>query len=274
MATDSSDDIAALRLEIERLRADLEAAKTQGFISTPPSATWASDVQSPPASQPTVTPDPVETMSGENRMLLWIGAGLLLLLLLFLMTTCGGSGAEAPPNAAEAAADAAAADAKAAAAAASSDIPAPQPEKVEPTPGAQWSYDQSDEAMGGTTKTACVTSNDQISLDFPYHPASMQFCIRKSPKYGLDTYTAINGDGQILCSSYSRCRIRVRFDDKVAQIWPGTDAADGSSNIVFLRRSAGLVEAIKRAKTMRIELEFYQNGVQSVTYDVEGLKWP
>jgi len=129
--------------------------------------------------------------------------------------------------------------------------------------------------MGGKTKTACVWSSDLISLSWPYPAAQrMQLCIRKSPQFGLDAYASLERDGQILCNVYSNCHIRVRFDDKAAQAWSGADAADGSTNIVFLRRTSSLVAGLKSAKRLRLELDFYQNGRQSVEFDVQGFEWP
>ena len=143
----------------------------------------------------------------------------------------------------------------------------------EPEPRTQWVYSETEDPMGGATKTACVMSSDRVHLDFPYDDQEMRLCIRRSPKFGLDAYATLISDGQILCNSYSQCHIRLRFDDAAARSWSGGEASDGSSNIIFLENVSGLISSIKSSKTMRLELEFYQNGVQTVTFDVVGLKW-
>ena len=145
--------------------------------------------------------------------------------------------------------------------------------EADPEPRTQWVYSDTEDPMGGSTKTACVTSSDRVHLDFPYDDQEMRLCIRRSPKFGLDAYATLMSDGQILCNSYSQCHIRVRFDAGAPQRWSGGEASDGSSNIIFLENVTRLISSIKSSETMRLELEFYQNGVQTVTFDVRGLEW-
>ena len=47
-----------------------------------------------------------------------------------------------------------------------------------------------------------------------------------------------------------------------------------STNIVFLRREDRIVAGLKTAKIFRLEMEIYQHGVQTVTFQTEGLQWP
>lgn len=261
---DESEELAALRAENARLRAELEASRAAGQSPPPPSS-------------PVISGGPVigegKPMSGCAK---WALGGVGFLILLIVLGMCTASKTPSKPEAATAPA---AGDAKPAdSAKPAAPVPAPaSPDADKPAapaePATAWRYDQSEDPMGGVTKTACVTSVNEVSLDFPYHTQPMTLCLRRSPKFGLDAYASLVSDGQILCSTYSRCHIRVRFDDKPAVAWSGADAADGSSNIVFLTRTAGLIAKIKSAKRMRLELEFYQAGVQTVEFPVEGLKW-
>jgi len=237
----SDDELERLRAENEQLKAALAGREQGTSASAPPHA------------------------SAKAGLAVLIGVALLVLL---VVATCRPATEKSEPLL-----PAARPEQTAVAPAATDAAGATQPHIPTETSASPWRYDEDEDPMGGVTKTACVTSKDTVSLSWPYQAQRMQFCIRRSPKFGLDAYTALEGDGQILCNSYSRCHIRVRFDDQTARSWPGAEAADGSSNIVFLNRTQTLVTNLKSAKRLRVELEFYQNGLQSVEYDVNGLEW-
>lgn len=148
----------------------------------------------------------------------------------------------------------------------------PGPPPPPPTP---WTYSASTDALtDGTTNTACTRSSNMVELNSPYESVFARLCIRQSPRFGLDTYVTLEGDGQILCRSYEDCTLKVRFDDATARNWPGVGAADGSSNIVFLRRSQGLVTGIKDAKRVVVELPMYEAGNQPIIFPTQELEWP
>jgi hypothetical protein len=49
--------------------------------------------------------------------------------------------------------------------------------------------------------------------------------------------------------------------------------ADNASNIIFLNRTEALIAAVKRSSKMTVELTYYQNGDQTLTFDTHALKW-
>jgi hypothetical protein len=66
-----------------------------------------------------------------------------------------------------------------------------------------WTYrDVSDPMVDQKGKLACTTSTNMVQLDPPYQPVTADLCVRKAPKSGLNVYVRLNGDGQILCTSY------------------------------------------------------------------------
>lgn len=143
------------------------------------------------------------------------------------------------------------------------DVPGP--------PQTAWRYEEETDPINDRkTLSGCVNSRDQVYLPPPYQPTSARLCVRRSAKYGMQVVFLLNDDGQIMCDSYSSCRVRVRFDDKPALVLSGNDAADHSTNVVFLpvtRMAAGL----RHAKSTLVELTYYQAGSQSVVFDTAGL---
>ncbi|WP_419256039.1 hypothetical protein ACN2C6_19215 (plasmid) [Caulobacter sp. ErkDOM-YI] len=150
--------------------------------------------------------------------------------------------------------------------------PSPVTPATPPVPSYAWTYvDDVDPMSDRKTLLACVDSTDQVSLNPPYEPVTAKLCVRNSPKFGIDVYYALNGDGQILCDSYDGCSVKVRYGDAPAGRNGANSAADHSSNIVFLNGARAVAARLAKAKTTKIELTFYEAGVQSVTFPTEGL---
>jgi hypothetical protein len=162
--------------------------------------------------------------------------------------------------------------APAANAVAASAASAPSNAASQPVP-TSWIYSSTQDAMQPKpTQSACVTSSNEVTLSLPYQDTTANFCIRDWPGHGLDTYVKLNADGQILCGIES-CSVRVRFDDGGVETFPAVGAADNASNIIFLNRTEALIAAVKRSSKMTVELTYYQNGDQTLTFDTHALKW-
>jgi len=138
-----------------------------------------------------------------------------------------------------------------------------------------WTYsEETDDLTGKKTKFACTTSTNEARLDFPYHNVTAKLCIRKSVKFGLDAYVALDGDGQILCSSYEGCSVRTSFDKGPIKTFSASESADHSSNIIFINGVPRLITELKKSNSVVIELKFYQAGNQDLTFKTDGLVWP
>lgn len=151
---------------------------------------------------------------------------------------------------------------------------APPPAITTASPEANWVYTSTADAMSDKeTKKACTTSTNQIVQSFPYHNTTAHLCIRQSPKWGLDAFVELDDDGQILCGIES-CALPVRFDKAPTQKFPAVGAADNSNNIIFIKRTAGLVTSLKKSSSVAVEVTLFENGVQPLTFNTTGLQWP
>src|SRR3546814_17051972 len=70
-----------------------------------------------------------------------------------------------------------------------------------------------DEMRGTVTKTARLTSSNEVNLQFPYGTVSGYIEVRKRPTDGLNVMFLVD-KGQILCRSYSDGHVSVKFDDQ------------------------------------------------------------
>lgn len=133
-----------------------------------------------------------------------------------------------------------------------------------------WVYEsQADEMGRGATKIATLESINEADFDFPYEGGSKgSLIVRDSPKYGRDVIFGVT-KGQFLCGVDS-CQINVRLDAGKPIAIYANKSADGQSNDVFLPYST-MVRYLQRAKVIRIEASFYDQGSRVFEFHTQGL---
>lgn len=136
---------------------------------------------------------------------------------------------------------------------------------------ALWSYARAADPMSkGISHTATIRSSNTVNFDFPYEGAQNgRLTLRTDPQYGKDVIFRIE-KGQILCSSYESCTVRVRFDDEDAASYTAVGAADNSTETIFLRNYSRFVEKMMKAQRVRISMNVHREGVQVFDFDVSG----
>lgn len=143
--------------------------------------------------------------------------------------------------------------------------------KAEIAARGEWSYfGDTDEATGKRAKTASLTSKNSMNFGWPYSGIQYgRFTVRNHPRFGVDAYLKID-KGQLLCDSYSNTFVLVRFDNGAATRYGCTDAADHSSDIVFIQNVDGLEARMKTAKKMYITVSVFQEGSRTWEFNVKG----
>ena len=152
------------------------------------------------------------------------------------------------------------------AATATSPPPTPPAPAIPPD---KWTYSTTYDQMSSEhTRHARILSENTVQFGFPYsgeQRASLSLLHHSSD--GLNIQVSIER-GQILCD-VNDCLVRVRFDDAA----PTRFSASGStlySTTIFVENEQRFVAAVRRAKTVRIELFFYQEGSHTLEFDVAG----
>ena len=67
--------------------------------------------------------------------------------------------------------------------------------------------------------------------------------------------------------------VTVRFDEGELQKFVVGDPADGSGDILFIRHYDQFVSQLRKARTVKIEANFYRDGSRVFEFDVHGLEW-
>ena len=122
---------------------------------------------------------------------------------------------------------------------------------------------------------ANLKSDNSISQSFPYDGYTYAtITIRYMKKYGYDAIISIS-KGQIHGSRYNGDNyITARFDEGTPKKYTFTEAADGSSEMVFLVSKSDFIKRCKQAKDIKIEVPLYQAGRPIFTFHVdEPLVW-
>lgn len=140
-------------------------------------------------------------------------------------------------------------------------------------PSSKWEYsDSKDEMRGTTAHHASLSSENEVTLDFPYGDISGEIIIRKRPEDGLNAIFRVN-KGQILCRNYGETTLSAKFDDGPVKSYRCTGASDGSSETAFISNASGFLQGLKKAKRTVIEAEFYNAGRQQFIFETAQLVW-
>ena len=140
----------------------------------------------------------------------------------------------------------------------------------------KWTYfDYEDAASGKTAFKASLTSENKINLSFPYDGnQNGTLSIRNHPRFGKDIFFKIN-KGQILSIdgySYENKYFLVRLDDGDVKRWNYLEAADQSSDIIFISNEKKFKEKLTNSSKIYLTFNLYQDGQRTFIFDVKGLK--
>jgi hypothetical protein len=145
--------------------------------------------------------------------------------------------------------------------------------KATKEPESEWQYSgNKDEMRGAESRYASLEALNTIRLDFPYGEQRGRILVRQSAKSGFDILVGVPS-GQIMCNSFSDSHINVKFDGGPIQRYGCSDASDGTSNMVFIQGAKRFLGELKKSKRAIVEVEFFHNGVEQMTFNTANLKW-
>lgn len=122
---------------------------------------------------------------------------------------------------------------------------------------------------------AKIKSDNYVSQRFPYEGYTYAtITVRYMKKYGYDVIINIS-KGQIHGSSYNGDNyITARFDEGIPKKYYFNEAADGSSDHVFLSGKSDFIKRCKQAKDIKIDIPIFQAGRPTFSFHVdEPLVW-
>jgi hypothetical protein len=142
-----------------------------------------------------------------------------------------------------------------------------------PALGSQWGYSTDQDAMGRSRSFATVTSDNFLNFGFPYGGTqSGRLTIRKTTARGTEIMVAIE-KGQFVCG-IEDCTVYVRFDNGPVMRFSADEPSDHSTTILFLENTSSFMAHLKQSKKVNVEATYYQEGNQSLQFNIENFRWP
>ena len=140
------------------------------------------------------------------------------------------------------------------------------------SPKPNWTYGENvDKMSGNVDKWAMSDSINKVSMKFPHNGGSEASII----VYEKDVKIYIS-KGQVMCSNYRGCTIRVKFDDEQPESYTAVGPDNGQYSYVYLGSSGNgakkFMNKLKTAKKVMISLEVYQENDPIWEFDVAGLQ--
>jgi hypothetical protein len=145
---------------------------------------------------------------------------------------------------------------------------APAIEKVK----SNWRFGENvDKMSGAVTKWAMTDSTNKVKMDFPHNGGSEGTIVvfEKNVKIHISK-------GQVMCSNYSGCLIKVKFDDEQPANYAAVGPANGQYDHIYLGYSDGgngakkFMDKLKTAKRVMISLEVYQENNPVWEFNIAG----
>jgi hypothetical protein len=127
-----------------------------------------------------------------------------------------------------------------------------------------WSY-QTAPAGKGTQLNASIYSKDDI--DTGAGSSHVRLIFRDHPEWGRSSYLVLD-NGDFDC--YGGCRLKVRIDGK-PRTMAGTRPKTDEAIAMFIEDERGLWRAIRKAKTLTIDVPLKGARTQPVEFEVGGL---
>lgn len=134
-----------------------------------------------------------------------------------------------------------------------------------------WDYSESEDEM--TSKkifSAELMANETLYFSPPYDGRSKASLIIRNSGSGNDALLSVS-KGQFITRDGTT--VKIKFDSAQPVTFNTSSPSDGSTNAIFIENTKKLIKKIKSAKKIKIQAEFYDDGLKIMTFDVAGFKW-
>jgi hypothetical protein len=136
-----------------------------------------------------------------------------------------------------------------------------------------WKYVTDTDKMTSKTRNfAVIDATNKLEFGAPYDGGSTGQITLRNQNNTNEVILTID-KGQFICDITDGCPINVRFDSDPAIKFKGSEPSDGSSTTLFIENGSKFIKQAKKAKKVLIETEFYESGLKTMEFSIDGLKW-
>lgn len=132
-----------------------------------------------------------------------------------------------------------------------------------------WTY-QSVALGKGVQRSASIDSRTVVVEEGELAPpADAQLVLRDHPDWGRSAYLLL-AEKDFRCGK--PCRLKLAFDDAAASDWAGKQADSGKGPALFIEDDARFIDALGRAKLVRITLPPGSGRIGSLAFETAGFR--
>lgn len=136
-----------------------------------------------------------------------------------------------------------------------------------------WKYSEEDDKMTSKkTFYAQVDAKELLEFKAPYSGGATATLTIRNRGGENDVFLSVT-TGQMLTTSFQSTSYRVRFDDQPLQNYEFVGPSDNSTTLVFVNNATKFIKNLKKAKKVILEIEFFQEGLRPIEFNVADLKW-
>jgi TonB family protein len=123
----------------------------------------------------------------------------------------------------------------------------------------------SDKMTGKETVYASLETGDGMYLAIEQQP----------PRYPVTAYIYfLEGTDRLFFCGLRECTVDIRFDDGKIETWSASEASSGSSKVLHFASPQKLIDRLKKAHRIVIEVPVFERGPMQFEFSVDGLIWP
>jgi hypothetical protein len=134
-----------------------------------------------------------------------------------------------------------------------------------------WTYEKTVDKTGVTVYNASVTSSNLLQFAYPYTGGSTATLVIREKDGSAQAYIEV-ANGQFN-RSFQNGSARIRFDGKAPVTYSLVAAANGRANIVFFDSERRLINQIKGAKNMAVQVVFDGQPTRQIEFRTADLRW-
>lgn len=134
-----------------------------------------------------------------------------------------------------------------------------------------WRYEKTTDNEGRSVQKASTMSPNLLEFEFPYNGGSTATLTLR--KRADDTHVYIQVSKGQFNRSFQGGQARVRFDGKAPVLYSFSAAENGSANVIFFDADQKLINQMKTARNMVVDVEFAGQGKRQITFRTAGLTW-
>jgi hypothetical protein len=119
---------------------------------------------------------------------------------------------------------------------------------------------------------AKIYSTNSLNFQPPYDGSQNAMIMLRYKGVRNDVTLSID-KGQFYSRGLDDGNVKIRFDVGKAKEYEYSLPSDGGTDMIFIHPAKSIINKMKKSKIMLVEVSFYNEGSQTLNFNVDSLKW-